>query len=178
MKGAARLVCSAFSPSGFRWLVSRMRASKACADADGQTPTEYLMLGGLGTAFGIVVLSFMFPPFRTEFQKIIDCMVDDYDVCMTGTSWGGPPPPPPPPPPCNTFVSPTVNGIPLDWCVTWATGCGLPMAQKWCQMQGCSGTVVSWSMTKVPKTYLPTTGQTCNVPWGNVCGTFTSIVCG
>lgn len=36
----------------------------------------------------------------------------------------------------QTFLSPAINGNPLDWCRTWATDCGQPAADAYCQSRG------------------------------------------
>lgn len=36
----------------------------------------------------------------------------------------------------QTFLSPAISGNPLDWCRTWATDCGQPAADAYCQSRG------------------------------------------
>jgi hypothetical protein len=43
----------------------------------GQTPTEYLMIAGIMTAIGILVLLWMYQPWRKTTQDITDCVRQD-----------------------------------------------------------------------------------------------------
>lgn len=43
----------------------------------GQTPTEYLMIAGIMTAIGILVLLWMYQPWRKTTQDIADCVRED-----------------------------------------------------------------------------------------------------
>ncbi|HTU99277.1 MAG TPA: hypothetical protein VMF13_01980 [Luteitalea sp.] len=43
----------------------------------GQTPTEYLMIAGIMTAIGILVLLWMYQPWRQTTQDITDCVRQD-----------------------------------------------------------------------------------------------------
>jgi HD-like signal output (HDOD) protein len=43
----------------------------------GQTTTEYLMIAGIMTAIGILVLLWMFQPWRKTTQDIADCVRED-----------------------------------------------------------------------------------------------------
>ena len=52
---------------------SRTRAIGRC----GQTTTEYLMIAGIMTAIGILVLLWMFQPWRKTTQDIADCVRED-----------------------------------------------------------------------------------------------------
>jgi hypothetical protein len=47
---------------------------RGCA---GQTPTEYLMIAGIMTAIGILVLLWMYQPWRKTTQDITDCVRQD-----------------------------------------------------------------------------------------------------
>ena len=43
----------------------------------GQTPTEYLMIAGIMTAIGILVLLWMYQPWRKTVQDVSDCVRED-----------------------------------------------------------------------------------------------------
>ncbi len=47
----------------------------------GQTTTEYLMIAGIMTAIGIIVLLWMFEPWRETVEDVADCVrTDDCDA--------------------------------------------------------------------------------------------------
>ena len=47
----------------------------------GQTATEYLMIAGIMTAIGLLVLLWFFQPWRTTVQDVTDCVrTDDCDA--------------------------------------------------------------------------------------------------
>jgi hypothetical protein len=47
----------------------------------GQTTTEYLMIAGIMTAIGILVLLWMFEPWRAKVEDVADCVrTDDCDA--------------------------------------------------------------------------------------------------
>ena len=43
----------------------------------GQTTTEYLMIAGIMTAIGILVLLWMFEPWRAKVEEVADCVRTD-----------------------------------------------------------------------------------------------------
>lgn len=43
----------------------------------GQTPTEYLMIAGIMTAIGILILLWMYQPWRSTVQDVADCVRTD-----------------------------------------------------------------------------------------------------
>lgn len=52
-----------------------------CVGQRGQTPTEYLMIAGIMTAIGILVLLWMYQPWRKTMQDVADCVrTDDCDA--------------------------------------------------------------------------------------------------
>ncbi|WP_020558569.1 hypothetical protein [Thiofilum flexile] len=78
---------------------------------------------------------------------------------------------------CSTkvviFRNPTVNGVSLDICTTWATNCGKPAADLYCLKKGYSTSVsheIAWNS---PPSKL-FSGQACN---GSFCDRFTEITC-
>lgn len=47
----------------------------------GQTTTEYLMIAGIMTAIGILILAWMFVPWRETMEDVADCVrTDDCDA--------------------------------------------------------------------------------------------------
>jgi hypothetical protein len=47
----------------------------------GQTTTEYLMIAGIMTAIGILILAWMFVPWRSTMEDVADCVrTDDCDA--------------------------------------------------------------------------------------------------
>ena len=54
-----------------------MSARARWCDRRGQTTTEYLMIAGIMTAIGILVLLWMFQPWRKTTQDIADCVRED-----------------------------------------------------------------------------------------------------
>jgi len=66
-------------PIGYRvpgtGAVTRLRARR------GQTTTEYLMIAGIMTAIGILILLWMFQPWRETVEDVADCVrTDDCDA--------------------------------------------------------------------------------------------------
>jgi hypothetical protein len=53
------------------------RVARARAGHRGQTPTEYLMIAGIMTAIGILVLLWMYQPWRKTAQDVADCVRED-----------------------------------------------------------------------------------------------------
>lgn len=47
------------------------------AARSGQTTTEYLMIAGIMTAIGILILLWMFQPWRKTMQDVTDCVRTD-----------------------------------------------------------------------------------------------------
>jgi len=50
---------------------------RRAAERLGQTPTEYLMIAGIMTAIGILVLLWMYQPWRKTMQNVADCVRED-----------------------------------------------------------------------------------------------------
>jgi len=66
--------------------MSRQRLARRIGRHDrerGQTPTEYLMIAGIMTAIGIIVLAWVFFPWRKSMQGVTDCVRTD-DCQATG----------------------------------------------------------------------------------------------
>lgn len=50
----------------------------------GQTTTEYLMIAGIMTAIAIIILAWMFVPWRGTAGQVADCVrMDDCDATKT-----------------------------------------------------------------------------------------------
>ncbi len=47
---------------------------RACG---GQTPTEYLMVAGIMTAIAILILIYMYAPWRDTMRDVTDCVRED-----------------------------------------------------------------------------------------------------
>jgi len=75
------------------------------------------------------------------------------------------------------FNFPSIDGIPLDWCHTWATDCGHIAAVAFCQKNGYADVVDVGPKAKPPQgvTKLISNGQICR---GAFCDTFEYITCG
>jgi hypothetical protein len=59
----------------------RPAARRARRAERGQTTTEYLMIAGIMTAIGILILAWMFVPWRSSMQDVADCVrTDDCDA--------------------------------------------------------------------------------------------------
>ena len=76
----------------------------------------------------------------------------------------------------RTFRQPRMNGMRLDWCLTWATDGGKPAADAFCEARGFEGAM---SFTNEPNvgSYEPTrliTGQVCRESF---CNGFGQITC-
>ncbi len=72
------------------------------------------------------------------------------------------------------FDNPTVQGIIVDTCVTWANDCGRGGATQFCRQQGFRS-ALSWSTFYPGRTYVIGSQQVCT---GTNCGGFQSVVCG
>lgn len=50
---------------------------RSAAGRRGQTTTEYLMIAGIMTAIGILILLWMFEPWRATVEDVTDCVRTD-----------------------------------------------------------------------------------------------------
>lgn len=73
----------------------------------------------------------------------------------------------------QVFHNPTLRGMRLDRCLTWATNCGDPAASLFCRYRGYSR-AVDWKSEYISPTLVPGDGQICN---GDGCSSFTEISC-
>jgi hypothetical protein len=71
------------------------------------------------------------------------------------------------------FDTPQVNGVALDWCVTWGTDCGEVAAHRFCQLQGY-GRSIGYLTYTPGRTAVPGDGRICE---GNSCGGFLRVEC-
>jgi len=78
----------------------------------------------------------------------------------------------------KTFINPKQGGNRLDWCLDWATGCGKPAADAWCQSKGYGGGSSDFSMAANIGASTPTrlirTGALCDQGF---CDGFAKITC-
>lgn len=50
----------------------------------GQTPTEYLMVAGIMTAIAILILMYMYAPWRDTMRDVTDCVREDDCAALDG----------------------------------------------------------------------------------------------
>jgi hypothetical protein len=62
------------------------------------------------------------------------------------------------------FSNPKAGSRRLDWCLTWATGCGEPAADFYCQKKGYEESVGFKIAENIGKTRILKTGQKCTEP--------------
>ena len=74
----------------------------------------------------------------------------------------------------QVFENPTLQGMRIDRCLTWATNCDEPAASVFCRYQGYSR-AVDWQWEYASPTLVQGDGQICDV--ANACGAFTQISC-
>jgi hypothetical protein len=73
----------------------------------------------------------------------------------------------------NVFSPVEVGGVTVDYCLSFATDCGMPVADEFCRLQGFSkARGFDWQYMKPTKTLR--SGETCDADY---CGGFTSITC-
>jgi hypothetical protein len=75
----------------------------------------------------------------------------------------------------QVFNNPTLLGMPLDRCLTWATNCDEPAAAVFCRYQGYSS-VAFWRWEYASRTIVQGDGRICDRP-NNGCGAFVQITC-
>jgi hypothetical protein len=77
----------------------------------------------------------------------------------------------------ETFVKPKQGGNRLDWCLDWATGCGAPAANAWCQSKGfdkAASFSKAHDIGASQPTRLITSGAVCDQAY---CDGFQQITC-
>ena len=75
----------------------------------------------------------------------------------------------------RVFINPTINGIPLDRCVTWGSNCNEPAASEFCRSKGFAR-ATEWKWSGMKKTIIQSNRQICTSAM-SLCGGFTRIVC-
>jgi len=78
-----------------------------------------------------------------------------------------------PPKADNVFSPVQVNGVTVDYCLSFATDCGQPVADTWCVALGYKH-AKSFEWTYMHPTKTLSSGETCDADY---CGGFTSITC-
>lgn len=72
------------------------------------------------------------------------------------------------------FKAPMFKGRRLDWCRGFATDCGKPAADAYCEMKGYDEAAEFVMAADIGKTRIISTGQKCN---DSTCDGFKSIIC-
>ena len=73
-----------------------------------------------------------------------------------------------------TYVHPKTGGIALDWCKTFANGCGKPAADYFCKVKGHRWAISFAKENDIGYTKILKTGQICNAAF---CDGFKFIKC-
>ncbi len=61
----------------------------------------------------------------------------------------------------DEFAPPMINGMRVDWCLSWGTDCGQAAADYYCQKEGYAR-AETWHMEKVEPTFMMGDGKTCS----------------
>jgi hypothetical protein len=70
--------------------------------------------------------------------------------------------------------NPTMGGVALDYCLTWATDCGKPAADAYCRAAGYADATNFTPRQRAGQTYVIGSGQVCD---GDFCTAFASVTC-
>lgn len=70
--------------------------------------------------------------------------------------------------------NPTIRGVALDVCLTWAAQCGKPAADAYCRQAGYGASISYQVRHDSPPTLVIGTGQTCT---GSFCDRISQVVC-
>jgi hypothetical protein len=73
-----------------------------------------------------------------------------------------------------TFLKPKYKGKRLDWCKSWATDCGEPAADAFCEYKGYDGSTSFEEAIDIGNTKVISSGQVCT---DQACDGFKKIVC-
>jgi hypothetical protein len=73
-----------------------------------------------------------------------------------------------------TFVKPKYKGKRLDWCKSWATDCGEPAADAFCEYKGYDGSTDFVEAVDIGNTKVISSGQVCT---DQACDGFKKITC-
>lgn len=72
------------------------------------------------------------------------------------------------------YHDPLVDGVALDYCLEWGSGCGEPAADAWCRAQGYAGASTFEVRTAAPPTRIFSSGRICDMVF---CGRIISLTC-
>lgn len=67
-----------------------------------------------------------------------------------------------------------LNGLRLDWCLTWGRDCGKPAADAFCKEQGYAAAQSFEKQATTGMTWLPVDRQICS---GDACSVLANVVC-
>jgi hypothetical protein len=73
-----------------------------------------------------------------------------------------------------TFMKPKYKGKRLDWCKSWATACGEPAADAFCEYKGYDGATDFVEAVDIGNTKVISSGQVCT---DAACDGFKKITC-
>jgi hypothetical protein len=73
-----------------------------------------------------------------------------------------------------TFLKPKYKGKRLDWCKSWATDCGEPAADAFCEYKGYDGSTSFEEAVDIGNTKVISSGQVCT---DQACDGFKKISC-
>jgi len=81
--------------------------------------------------------------------------------------------------PTQTYARPhvgleTMNGLRLDWCLSWERDCGKPAADAFCKLQGYDAARSFEKQVTGGQTWLPADEQICG---GDKCAALAEVVC-
>jgi hypothetical protein len=77
----------------------------------------------------------------------------------------------------KVFVNPTIDGLPVDRCLTYAADCNEPAATAWCRRKGISR-ATDWkyeNKTRIGQVVGASTGDRRDCKFG--CDGFTQVIC-
>ena len=75
----------------------------------------------------------------------------------------------------QSFGRALINGVPVDWCATWATNCGQPAADLFCRSQGFPR-AERWTRAMEQRTYVLGDARFCDSTTP-ACGALRDVVC-
>jgi len=71
------------------------------------------------------------------------------------------------------FDYPRIRGAIVDWCTSWANGCGWGGAHQFCHMKGYAR-ATSWNITHPGRTFVVGSDRFCD---GGFCKGFRNVTC-
>ncbi len=74
----------------------------------------------------------------------------------------------------GNFRLPKIDGVFINWCLTWSKQCGKPAADKFCQIKGFHNATIFKKINNIGTTKILATGKTCHNP---DCNAFLYIKC-